>query len=388
MVPGERQKFFKKSTGGAKMKTKYSTVRSYIKNRLLDGTFQPNEKIESESELMKRFGVSRHTVRLAIGDLVTEGWLYREQGVGTFCADRSVGEEKRKSELIKKIAIITTYISDYIFPSIIRGAEAKLREKGYQVSLFSTNNNHENERTILEEILSQKFNGVIVEPTKSAFSNPNLTYYLNLERTEIPYIMINAYYDELEPINIVMDDEKGGFLLTEHLIKLGHKNIMGFFKTDDKQGTQRMKGFLQAHRQNNIPIDPSYLVTYETEDKHTKPVEELEKVLSGKNNPITGIVCYNDELAISLLEILRTKKMQIPSDISIVGHDDSFLAEVSEVKLTTIKHPKIEMGKAAANMIIDLVENGKGMESQSHSILYDPELIIRGSTKSLQNIHS
>ena len=71
------------------MKTKYSIVREYIEEKILDETYQPNNKIESESELMKRFGVSRHTVRLAIGDLVTEGWLYREQGSGTYCADRS-----------------------------------------------------------------------------------------------------------------------------------------------------------------------------------------------------------------------------------------------------------------------------------------------------------
>ena len=92
--------------------------------------------------------------------------------------------------------------------------------------------------TVLEKILSQQFDGVIVEPTKSAYSNPNITYYLNLESLSIPYIMINAYYDELEPISIVMDDEKGGFLQTEHLIKLGHKEIIGCFKTDDTQGNK------------------------------------------------------------------------------------------------------------------------------------------------------
>src|SRR5690625_8037925 len=69
-----------------------------------------------------------------------------------------------------------------------------------------------------------------------------------------------------------------------------------------------------------------------------------------------------------LLEVLRIKKIQIPDEISIVGYDDSFLAEISEVKLTTIIHPKIEMGKEAANLIIDLIENknkkGNGLEHQ------------------------
>ncbi|WP_347835786.1 GntR family transcriptional regulator [Gracilibacillus sp. JCM 18860] len=82
------------------MQTKYNIVKQAIKSQILDGTYQPHQKISSESELMKQFGVSRHTVRLAIGDLVNQGWLYREQGAGTFCADRSredaIGRNQQK----------------------------------------------------------------------------------------------------------------------------------------------------------------------------------------------------------------------------------------------------------------------------------------------------
>jgi GntR family transcriptional regulator, arabinose operon transcriptional repressor len=372
------------------METKYSMVKRAIQSDVLDGTYIPHQKISSESELMKQFGVSRHTVRLAIGDLVAKGWLYREQGAGTFVADRK--EEQDTIQVDRKnIAIITTYISDYIFPSIIRGAESILSQEGYQVSIFSTNNDHEKEREILEKILSQPFDGVIVEPTKSAFSNPNINYYLNLERLSIPYIMINAYYDELEPTSIVMDDEKGGFLQTKHLIELGHTEIAGVFKTDDTQGTKRMKGFLKAHRSHGIPLNPKNIITYHTEEKHTKPIKELEKMLfSGDTRGITGLVAYNDELVINVLNLLRNKDMQVPNDLSIVGYDDSFYTEVSEVKLTSIAHPKSEMGQAAAKTILDLIKrknsNKVSAPEQVESIVYQPELILRSSTKELKTI--
>lgn len=365
------------------MTTKYNMVKRAVKSKIIEGLYTPHQKISSESELMKEFGVSRHTVRLAIGDLVTTGWLYREQGSGTFCADRSKLSNNQNIIRQKNIAIVTTYISDYIFPSIIRGAEARLSEEGYQVSIFSTDNNQENERGILEKILSQQFNGVIVEPTKSAYSNPNITYYLNLERLSIPYIMINSFYDELEPVSIVTDDEKGGFLQTEHLIKLGHRKIIGCFKTDDTQGTKRMKGYLQAHRQYNIPINPAYIITYNTEEKHIKPIEELEKILDNKEETITGLVCYNDELALNFLEMLRKKEIQVPENLSIVGYDDSFLAEISEVKLTSVIHPKSEMGKAAANTIMELITQNKKHTHSEYSIVYEPKLKIRNSTKNL-----
>ncbi|MFC0302677.1 GntR family transcriptional regulator [Virgibacillus soli] len=367
------------------MTTKYSMVKNAIKSRIIDGTYVPHQKISSESELMSEFGVSRHTVRLAIGDLVTKGLLYREQGSGTFCADRSSQNMNQGNQ--KSIAIITTYISDYIFPSIIRGAEARLSEEGYQVSIFSTNNQHENEKRILEKILTQFFDGVIVEPTKSAYANPNISYYLNLEHLSIPYIMINAYYDELEPINVVMDDEKGGFLQAEHLIKLGHRDIIGCFKTDDAQGTKRMRGFLKAHRQNRIPINPGNIITYTTEEKDEIFLEKLDRLLSNTAKIPTGLICYNDELALKILDILRKKDIRIPDDLSIVGYDDSFLAEISEVKLTSIVHPKSKLGEAAANKIIELINlknDNKSAEANSmSSIVFEPKLQIRSSTKKL-----
>src|SRR5690625_5381704 len=88
------------------MKTKYSIVRDSIKTKILNGTYQPNQRISSESELMKEFNVSRHTVRQAIGDLVTKGWLYRVQGSGTFCADMSRDLNKRNVTRTKNIAMI------------------------------------------------------------------------------------------------------------------------------------------------------------------------------------------------------------------------------------------------------------------------------------------
>nr|WP_249226040.1 GntR family transcriptional regulator [Oceanobacillus jordanicus] len=360
-------------------------VKRAIQSDIMDGTYLPHQKISSESELMAQFKVSRHTVRLAIGDLVAKGWLYREQGSGTFCADREEEQDTIQAVERKNIAIITTYISDYIFPSIIRGAESILSQAGYQVSIFSTNNDHEKEREILEKILSQPFDGVIVEPTKSAFSNPNINYYLNLERLSIPYIMINAYYDELEPMSLVMNDEKGGFIQTEHLIQLGHTEIAGIFKTDDLQGTQRMKGFLKAHRRYGIPLNPKNIITYHTEEKETKPVQELEKMLfSEEARDITGLVSYNDELVMNVLNLLRNKRMQVPGDLSIVGYDDSFFTEVSEVKLTSVAHPKSDMGKAAAKTILDLIKrknsNKVNVSKQLEPIVYDPSLIVRGST--------
>ncbi|MGJ9382270.1 GntR family transcriptional regulator [Salipaludibacillus neizhouensis] len=369
------------------MGTKYNYVKNNIRSKLLEGFIIAHQKIGSENELMKEYHVSRHTIRKAIDDLVNEGLLYRKQGAGTFCADRSLHVD-RSQESGKNIAVITTYFSDYIFPSIIRGIEGFLSEKGYHMTVFSTNNNPEQEKRCLESILSQNYDGLIVEPTKSALPNPNINYYLNIERVGIPYVMINAYYEELEPVHIMIDDILGGMKQTEHLIDLGHKHIVGIFKNDDIQGTKRMKGFIKAHRKANLPISPHNIITYTTETKHEEPHQKLKKLLQGKELSPTGIVCYNDELALKFLDIVREMELTTPNDISIVGYDDSFLSVASEVKLTTITHPKVDMGVAAGKKIIQLIqckqENSSLIKEAESSIIYTPELVLRNSTKSIE----
>ncbi|MEW9673926.1 GntR family transcriptional regulator [Ammoniphilus sp. 3BR4] len=356
---------------------KYSVVKEGIKKWILEEKYKPHEKIASENELADIFAVSRQTVRQAIGELVNEGWLYREQGRGTFCARRHDPEVAgRKSEKI--IAVITTYISDYIFPSIIRGAESYLSEKGYSILLSSTNNSLESEMHCLQNILDRNIDGLIVEPTKSGGFNPNLNYYFTLENNKIPYVMINAYYSELNPISLTMDDETGGYLATEHLIRLGHKKIAGLFKTDDLQGINRMKGYVRAHREYHLPIEPEMILSYNTENKEFKLIQEAKQLMQGKGTPEkpTAFVCYNDEIALSLLDMARELGLHIPDDLSIVGYDDSTIATASE--LTTIQHPKARMGKDAAELILNMIESNK--EQKIEPIIYQPTLIVRQST--------
>nr|MCX3330685.1 GntR family transcriptional regulator [Bacillus pacificus] len=138
-------------------------------------------------------------------------------GGGTFVASRS---SKSAIHSNKTIGVLTTYISDYIFPSIIRGIESYLSEKGYSMLLTSTNNQTENERRGLENLLSKNIDGLIVEPTKSAMQTPNIGYYLNLEKNGIPFAMMNASYAELAAPSFRVDDIKGGMMAAEHLFSL------------------------------------------------------------------------------------------------------------------------------------------------------------------------
>ncbi|PRP52158.1 GntR family transcriptional regulator [Bacillus halotolerans] len=371
-------KFVRIHFGGMVMLPKYAQVKEEISSWINQGKILPDQKIPTENELMQQFGVSRHTIRKAIGDLVSQGLLYSVQGGGTFVASRSAKSALHSN---KTIGVLTTYISDYIFPSIIRGIESYLSEQGYSMLLTSTNNNPDNERRGLENLLSQHIDGLIVEPTKSALQTPNIGYYLNLEKNGIPFAMINASYAELAAPSFTLDDVKGGVMAAEHLLSLGHTHMMGIFKADDTQGVKRMNGFIQAHRERELFPSPDMIVTFTTEEKESKLLEKVKETLekNSKNMP-TAILCYNDEIALKVIDMLREMDIKVPEDMSIVGYDDSHFAQISEVKLTSVKHPKSVLGKAAAKYVIDCLEHKK---PKQEDVIFEPELIIRQSARKL-----
>jgi GntR family transcriptional regulator of arabinose operon len=356
---------------------KYIQLKQEILSWIHSGRLKAEDQMPSEHEIAGQFQLSRQTVRQTLGELEKEGWLYRVQGRGTFVSEPKLGP--RDSHEIKTIGMLTTYISDYIFPHIVRGAEAALRNRGYRLLLSSTDNDKAKESESLKMMMHQPLDGLIIEPTKSALSNTNLNYYLSLAYQQTPFVMINERYHEINCPVIKLDDEYGGFMAAEHLIQLGHKHIVGFFKTDDMQGINRLKGFIRAHQKYRVPLQPESVVHYNTEEKEQKPYQLALALLQSEENRPTAFVCYNDQLALLILEAVRQLGLNVPDDISLVGFDDSTLATAAEVKLTTLEHPKSNMGVHAAEMLIQMIEK----RHQAQDIVYKPEIIVRESTRQL-----
>jgi len=355
---------------------KYLRLKQEILSWLHSGEWKPHELLPSENELAARFGMSRQTVRQTLGELEQEGYLYRQRGKGTFVAPPDFAKAGAAQAAV---GMVTTYISDYIFPHIVRGAEAVLRAHGMGLYLSSTDNDKARERDSLQMMMDRGVGGLIVEPTKSGEGNPNLEQYLAFRYRGVPVVMINARYPELDCPCLVVDDEAGAFAAAEHLIKLGHRRIAGFFKTDDLQGTRRMKGFLRAMKRHGVPIMEDGIVTYASEDKWTHPAERAGLLLRREERP-TALVCYNDELAVALLPVIRAAGLAVPDDLSIVGFDDSTLAQAAEVKLTTLTHPKTAMGERAAEMLLRLMADPS---AEGEDVTYAPRLIVRESTRAV-----
>lgn len=330
---------------------KYLELVKWINDQIREKKLVPGQKMYSENELKEMFGVSRQTVRHAISVLEQDGMIRRIQGSGTYINDSRLANLAKRM----RVSVVTTYVDGYIFPRTIQGIENVLLEAGYSVQIAFTNNQNGREKTILEDIISRdEVAGLIVETTKSGLPNPNLHLYQEIRKRRIPIIFINSYYPQLKIPHVSINDHMAGWKMTKHMIAMGHRKIGGIFKLDDGQGRLRYSGYMDAMLDTGLEIDDTRILWIDTED--VKHLDKLTGKILDRFKDCTGVFCYNDEVAFSLLDIFKKAGIRVPQDISIVGVDDSELAVLGDVAITSAPHPMENLGKKAAENLLRMIK--------------------------------
>ena len=353
------------------MAFKYLRLAAELQAELSAGTFP--DKLPTEQALCEAYQVSRQTVRQALEYLVELGLIEKRQGSGS----RVV---RRRSFGTDRVAVVTSYIDDYIFPSVLQDIQRVLVRRGYSTLLFATNNMVGREREILQELLRQPLGGLIVEGSKTALPNPNLDLYEKLDRAGLPMVFLHGGYRELENSVCVSDDNfGGGYLAARHLITRGHTRIAGIFKSDDIQGQQRYLGYLSAVRDAGLPLADSQVLWYTTEERrflmdygHN---DILTHFLQFYLKDCTAVVCYNDEIADRLIRLLLSKSRRVPEDVAVVSFDNSYYSDLCPVRITSLAHEAHKMGGLSAQLLMDQMAGEK-----VRSAVISWKLIHKGSS--------
>lgn len=311
----------------------------------------PDGKLPTEAELCARFQVSRQTVRKALHALEEQGTIQRVQGSGSF-----LNTQPERRERTGQIAVICTYISEYIFPSILRGIEGVITERGYRLLIHSTNNSVASERIILSGLLDNPVDGIIVEGTKTALPNPNREFYRSLAEKGIPIVFINGFYPDFSGenvIHIVTDDYAGGYRAAQDLIRAGHRKICGIFKSDDMQGLMRYSGYMDALVQLGGDVQDSNVIWFSTETKALL-LRSIDTFLSGIDHGCTAAICYNDQIAVPVLRFFEAEKDYHVT--SIASFDNCLPLSSPAIAVCSYPHPRESMGIAAAEKLFHMIE--------------------------------
>lgn len=346
------------------MAPKYKMIADSLRRQIEEKIYPPGSLLPTEQQLHEAFNASRQTVRQALQCLVDDGLISRRQGSGS----RVLGTAESASAPRHTVAIITTYIGEYIFPSILREAEAVLSANNCTTMLYATSNQISSERRILQSLLSEKnVDGILVEGTKTTLPNPNLDLYRALQAKGIPLIFVHGHYEGLKDAIAILDDNyAGGRQLVDYLVSKNHSRIAGIFKSDDTQGHQRYAGFTSALRDHGLPIEDRNIFWYRTEDKeemtHESPLwtDKLSPILADN----TAVVCYNDEVASFVVQSLLRDNVKIPQEIAVVSFDNSIYSNLSACRITSLSHGSYNVGRIAAEALIQIFE-GKRVQSQA-----------------------
>lgn len=360
---------------------KYQEIIDWIEGRIGSGALHEGDRLETEAELVERFGYSRQTVRQALTKLEQDGVISRVQGSGSYVQRSNVPAKAGAADalLTGSVTIVSSYTDEYIFPKILQAMEKVLREAGFSSRIMFTNNERETERQILMGLLrSEGREPLIIEPVTSALPNLNKELYEKLLERGTPIIFFNTYYPDLQIPHVSLDDFGAGKTATDYLISLGHRKIGAIFKCDDGQGARRYAGYQAALTAAGIPVNDSVVSWVDTLD-FREMMENCAWVLR-RLKDCTACVCYNDEVAYMLTELCARNGISVPESLSLTSIDNSRLTELNSVPLTSVSHPMEKLGIKAAENLLELIRD----PSFDATYEFAPELTERASAVELK----
>ena len=279
----------------------------------------------------------------------------------------------------KTIGVIIPEITHHFFSSVISGIEDVFYQENYNIIICQSQESYEREIKNVQTLLSSHIDGILMSISKET---KKLDHIRNIHEVGLPLVFFDRIAEEIDTDKVIVDDFGGGFKATEHLINIGCKRIAHLYGPLNLLiGRNRFNGYKKALEDHNMSLNPELTVFC---DSYEKALTETQKLLQLPYPP-DGIFAVNDITAIGAMKIIKDMGYKIPTDISVVGFTNWLISRFAEPTLTTIDQKGYLMGTEAARLLLERINNeASSKESPPITKLLDSELIIRESTKSLQ----
>ncbi|OHU88081.1 MULTISPECIES: LacI family DNA-binding transcriptional regulator [Pseudoalteromonas] len=268
------------------------------------------------------------------------------------------------------VGVLVSELHGPFFGDMMSAIEDTLRLEGKHTIITSGHSDEERECASIEFLLGRKCDALILHA--EAVSDE---YLLSLESRGIEFVLINRYIEQIKNRCIRLDNKQGGYLATQHLINLGHRNLAYISGPKWKQDAQeRLQGHKQALADAGISFDE--VLCFEGDYRQSSGSKGLDW-LRAHAPEFSGVICANDEMASGVMTRARQLNLDVPSELSVVGFDNIIYASYLYPTLTTIDYPIYEMGRMAAKYILKQVYEKKNLDIKS---VFVPKLKVRDSS--------
>ncbi len=361
---------------------KYLQIVETIRKNLAAGQYRGGARLPSEAELSRRFKVSRMTVVKAVQQLQQEGLVVRRVGSGTYAAPETASESLVFGLLIPDLG--QTEIFEPICRGMVRSPQARRHSLLWGHSLpgpeesaeGTTEDKEEQAKQLCRHYLEQKVSGVFFAPLEFSphREKVNREILRVLDQAKTPVVLLDRCGLDFPAVGhhdlVGLENRRAGYVVTDHLIKLGAKNI-AFVARDGSVETveARIAGCREAAFAKGQILTRTVISPGDAIDPG-----EMERVLS--NSHIDAFVCANDHTAANLMKTLLQLGIKIPEQVRIVGFDDVSYAGLLPVPLTTMHQPCGSIGAAAMSAMLERINNPS---LAPRSILLEAHLVVRNS---------
>jgi len=294
---------------------------------------------------------------------------------------RGVARNLKNNALDKSIGIIIKDLNYPFYTSIATGVKEYANSRGYSVIVTSSENDHEYEKKLSHLFSAKDIKGTIIAPIVEGTAE--IEHLFQLKMINYPFVLLEDVKG-IQANIVAIDNIRAIKQAVKYLIDNGHTKIIHFTGPPNSSHTQeRIEGFRHAfsertlvfHNDMIIPVGSNY------QESYTKTIEYFRH-LSREDYP-TAIVCFNDQQALAVMAALKAINIRVPDDISIIGNDDIYYARIYPVPLTTIKAPQHEIGRRAAEILIQNIESPSLLPVQR--VVLETELVIRESSRVLND---
>lgn len=273
------------------------------------------------------------------------------------------------------VGVIVPFVDREFFSSILGGMEEVLRSQGYNLLICQSKDNHEDEKQSIDTLLKAQVSGIFISVTPQTTLD---SVHLKKIKADTQLIMFDRVLGEIDCSAVVIDDFKGGYEATQHLLKSGYPDVLCFsgdLRLDIYK--ERLRGYKQALEDNGIPFSENKIRQIPITADAGR--EEIEQVLKEFQPPF-GLFCASDFTAFGALRRLTKKGISVPDEVGIVGFSNNPFTEYVTPPLSTVSQKSREIGKMVAQTFLEQ-QNQQGNEMLiSKKISLQPELLVRGSS--------